>query len=524
MKLDIEAFKTVGIKIPGYDREKMIEYTKENPRWIHFGAGNIFRGYIAGLEDVLIEQGYEKSGIIAAEVYDGELVSSCMRKFDNITVAVTLNADGGTDKKAVLSVAESLTSDDFERLCEIFENPSLQIVSLTVTEKGYALRDENGILLPSAEKDSVAGPNGGCTGIIGIIASLCWRRFKRNKTPLALVSMDNCSSNGLKLKQAIIQIAQEWVKAGKTESKFVKWLDNPQSVAFPWTMIDRITPAPSEKISEQLSNLGIPAEIIKTQKNSATALFVNMEETSYLVIEDSFPNGRPPLQKAGVLFAGRETVMSCESMKVYTCLNPLHTALAILGCLLGFDAVWKEMKDPDISRFINLLGRKEMLPVAVDPGIIDRKKFLDEVLLKRLPNPAIPDTPQRIATDTSLKMPVRYGNAIAAHRLAGTESQLKYIPFVIAAWCRYLVGLDDSGNRFVQSPDPALKELGEIFSALKLGSEVKDCAMAAEYILNRRFFDCDFNNDILKPKVIDFFSEMMSSAGSVRKLLSEITD
>ena len=99
-------------------------------------------------------------------------------------------------------------------------------------------------------------------------------------------------------------------------------------------------------------------------------------------------------------------------MKVTTCLNPLHTALAVYGCLLGYTLIADEMKDPDLKRLVERIGYTEGLPVVTDPGIIRPEAFLKEVLEQRLPNPFMPDTPQRIACDTSQKVPIRFGETV----------------------------------------------------------------------------------------------------------------
>lgn len=99
----------------------------------------------------------------------------------------------------------------------------------------------------------------------------------------------------------------------------------------------------------------------------------------------------------------RETVDKVEKMKVCTCLNPLHTCLAIFGCLLGYTKISDEMKDRELVKLVETVGYQEGLPVVVNPGILDPKEFLDTVLRVRVPNPFMPDTPQRIATDTSQK-------------------------------------------------------------------------------------------------------------------------
>ena len=129
-------------------------------------------------------------------------------------------------------------------------------------------------------------------------------------------------------------------------------------------------------------------------------------------MEDRFPNGRPRFEKAGVFLTDRATVDKADTMKVTTCLNPLHTALAIMGCLLGYRSIAEEMKDPDLSLLVSEIGYNEGLPVVESPGIIDPKTFLEEVVTVRFSNPNIPDIPQRIATDTSQKVAIRYGETI----------------------------------------------------------------------------------------------------------------
>jgi len=110
-------------------------------------------------------------------------------------------------------------------------------------------------------------------------------------------------------------------------------------------MIDKITPRPSDTVRAALNKSGFTsADIICTSKNTYMAPFVNAEKAEYLVIEDSFPNGRMRLEQAGVYFTDRQTVDQVERMKVCTCLNPLHTALAIFGCLLDYTLIADDLK------------------------------------------------------------------------------------------------------------------------------------------------------------------------------------
>ncbi|MFK5277686.1 mannitol dehydrogenase family protein, partial [Lactococcus lactis] len=119
------------------------------------------------------------------------------------------------------------------------------------------------------------------------------------------------------------------------------------------------------------------------QNHTNIAPFGNTEEVHYLVIEDAFPNGRPALEKSGVILTDRETVNDADQMKVTACLNPLHTALAIFGSLLDYHSIWEEVANPDLLALIKNLGYGEALPVVKNPKIINPKDFIDQLLTKR---------------------------------------------------------------------------------------------------------------------------------------------
>lgn len=237
-----------------------------------------------------------------------------------------------------------------------------------------------------------------------------------------MCSFDNCSHNGQTFHNSVAEIAEVWCRNGLVEQGFVNWLNDESKVSFPWSMIDKIVPRPSKVVEESLTADGIEGmEAIVTKKGGYTAAFVNAERPQYLVIEDKFPNGRPPLDKVGVIFCDRETVNKTERMKVTTCLNPLHTALAVYGCMLGYTLICDEMKDATLVKLVKRLGYVEGLPVVVDPGILSPKAFIDEVVEQRLPNPFMPDSPQRIATDTSQKVGIRFGETIKSYVEKGKD-------------------------------------------------------------------------------------------------------
>ena len=174
--------------------------TYENPFWIHFGAGNIFRAFQANVVQNLLNEGALDRGLVVAEGFDYEIIEKMNRPHDDYGILVTLKADGSVAKTVVGSVVESHILDsendaEFGRLKEIFEKDSLQMASFTITEKGYSLAMGNGELIPAVAADFEAGPAKPAS-YIGKVAALLYARFQAGQKPIAMVSMDNCSHNG----------------------------------------------------------------------------------------------------------------------------------------------------------------------------------------------------------------------------------------------------------------------------------------------------------------------------------------
>ena len=515
-----------GYAIPEYDLEKVTKDTKENPTWLHLGAGNIFRAFPAMFTHKLLNEGKLDKGIIVGEGFDYEIIEKAYRPYDELSLLVTLNADGSVEKTVVGSVVESLRMDsentkEFDRLKEIFRADSLQMVSFTITEKGYSFVNARGeIMLPVAE-DFKNGPEKPVS-YMGKLAALLYERFKKSATPIALVSMDNASHNGQLLQNTVTQFVDKWVEEGLVDAAFADYVSDPAKVSFPWSMIDKITPRPDADVQKILAEDGfLDTDVIITNKNTYTAPFVNAEEAEYLVVEDLFPNGRPQLEDAGVIFTDRETVDKAETMKVTTCLNPLHTALAIYGCLLGYTSIHEEMNDTELKSLVEKIGYEEGLPVVVDPKILDPKAFIDEVINVRFPNPFMPDTPQRIATDTSQKLSIRYGKTIQSYIEDETKdvTSLKFIPLVLAGWLRYLMEEDDQGEALELSSDPLLDELVPIMAQVKLGEE-NNLEEIVRPILSRvDIFAVELYEIGLADKVIRYLEELTAGPNAVRETL-----
>ena len=160
MKINIENlinnktfFEKNNIEIPKYDIKQIRKNTNEKPTWIHFGAGNIFRGFVARIADTLLNDNIINTGIIAVDTHaagrddDYEMLEKVYKPFDNLTLLASIKSDGNIDKKIIGSITDILHADFinyYEELKKIFISDSLQIASFTITEKGYSIKDSNG--------------------------------------------------------------------------------------------------------------------------------------------------------------------------------------------------------------------------------------------------------------------------------------------------------------------------------------------------------------------------------------------
>ena len=513
-----------GYLLPKFDIAKVREKTAKEPTWVHFGGGNIFRAFPAAILNDALNTGKYDRGVIVAETFDFEVIDKAYAPYNNLSLLVSLQSTGTIEKKVIASVTEALKADpqfpDWNRLVEIFRNPSLQMISFTITEKGYTYNEAD---LARGLKPLFA---------MGKVCALLYERWQATPSgssdlsgssglPLTIQSMDNCSHNGDKVKAGVFAYAERWVQDGLVPAAFLDYLKDEKKITFPWSMIDKITPRPHEKVKEMLAADGFEDnDYIETEKHTFTAPFVNAEEVQYLVIEDHYTNGRPPLDLGGALYTTRETVDKVETMKVTTCLNPLHTAMALYGCMLGYTLISAEMADEDLRPFIQKIGYMEAMPVVTDPGVLNPYEFIGAVINRRLPNPFMPDAPQRIACDTSQKLPIRFGETLKKYIARGLDkSNLILIPLTLAGYARYLKGIKDDGTPFDCSPDPLLEELQAIVAPLEIGKPDQDWSPLKKLYTRKDIFAVDLYEAGLGEQIEGMVKELYAGPGAVRKTL-----
>ncbi|ADK30485.1 mannitol dehydrogenase family protein [Brachyspira pilosicoli] len=538
MKLNIENlndknfWENANIEVPKYNINDIRKNTAKKPTWIHFGAGNIFRGFIAAVADTLLNDSIIDTGIIAVDTHafgrddDYDMINKVYKPFDNLTLLASIKSNGDIDKKIIGSITDILHADfinNYDALKKIFISSSLQIVSFTITEKGYSIKDLNGNYTSIVEEDIDNEPKK-AKNIMSIIATMLLERYKNGAFPIAMLSVDNCSNNGDKLKSSIVEISREWVKRGYADNGFVEYLEDSKKVSFPLSMVDKITPRPSDIIEKKLEYIGLEEMSLFKVGHNNMAPFVNAESVGYLVVEDLFPNGRAKFEKANVYVTDRITVQTVEKMKVTTCLNPLHTALAIFGCLLNYNFIYEEMRNPSLKKLVEKIGYDEGMKVVADPEILNPKDFIKEVIEERLVNPYIPDSPKRIATDTSQKIPIRYGETLKSYVKNRLDiSSLVGIPLTISAWLRYLMGIDDNGKTMEISPDPMLEELQKHIKNIKFKNKETIGNNLKPILSNKIIFAVDLYDEKINlgKKIESYFSEMISKENAVKECLEK---
>ncbi len=517
-------WEKIGVTLPGYDVKSVSEKAKENPVWVHFGIGNIFRVFIGGIADGLLEKGVLDRGITCVETFDYDVVDKIYEPFDNLGLSVILNSDGTREYKVIASLAEAVKaqssdSNQWNRLKKIFTNKFLQLVSFTITEKGYALQKADGTYFPFVKADIENGPEKS-VGAMSVLTAMLYERFKAGKYPLALVSMDNCSQNGAKLRESVLTMANKWAELGFVGKDFIDYVSDESVVSFPWTMIDKITPRPSEKLADELEALGIEnMQPVITSKKTYIAPFVNAEKPQYLVIEDNFPNGRPKLEEGfGVYLTDRNTVNLSERMKVTVCLNPVHSATGPLGVVLGYDLFAHMLNtNEDILKMARMIAYDEGLPVVSDPKIISPREFVDELFNDRFPNEYLGDTNMRLAVDVSQMVGIRFGETIKSYvKKYGTAESLTAIPLAIAGWLRYMLAVDDFGKSYELAPDPMNEELTEQLSSVKVGKPETLKEQLKPILSNERLFYIDLYKAGVGEKTEEMFREMIAGEGAVK--------
>ena len=446
---DLKFWESKKIELPGYDRKNI------HVRIISFSPGRMGFGHLGDIMQDILDLG-EYDGLIAGietysqEYYNGMAAADWLAAqmiFENEKDKVTPRIQGAFGKMLFLGGKSDTLA--WNRFRDFARNPSVQFATINAPENAYGMTYSGGDFAePSSETVKSDMMNGTFDSDAAKWTAFALERYNAG-LKFAIASCTNYSKNGFMTGATVRTIARAWEKAGFAPKGFVDYLSDPMRFSFPNSMVDRIAVAPDEKTFSALESLGINSTVIAT------------ERTRYWALEDSFPGGRPPLEKAEGVFMCEnfDEVKKYEDMKLRI-LNMAHSTIAGLGVLLGYRgkyAIYKAMQDAELVKLIRKII-EIVIEVIEPPKNLSPKQFAEDTIV-RLNNPNIPDDPMRIAFNASTKMLPRFMDTYFAAREKGIPvKRLEAILLPVAGFLRYTLGIDDAGEKFSLESDP-LKDL-----------------------------------------------------------------
>jgi mannitol 2-dehydrogenase len=411
------------LPVPTYDRARVV------PGIVHLGVGGFHRSHQAMYLDRLLADGRGTGyGICGVGVLPGDRrMSEVLGAQGGLYTLVVKHPDGVVEARVVGSLVRYLFApDDPEEVVEMLAAPTTRIVSLTITEGGYSIDPVTGDFDPSSPSVRAdLQPGAVPTTAFGLVTEALARRRQRGGPPFTIMSCDNIQGNGDVARRAFAAFAR------LRDAGLGAWVE--RAVAFPNSMVDRITPVTSD------ADRSLVAERFGIDDGWP----VVCEPWSQWVLEDHFSHGRPPLEDVGVQLVA--DVVPYELMKLRL-LNAGHQALCYLGSLSGHRYVHEVCQDPLFVRFLRRYMDEEATPTLAPVPGVDLPAY-KQTLIDRFANAHVRDTLARLCADSSDRIPT-WLVPVIRHQLAH-EGPIGSAALVVASWARYAEGRDEQGQAIV---------------------------------------------------------------------------
>jgi mannitol 2-dehydrogenase len=384
---------------PPYDRSAVTAGV------VHIGVGGFHRAHQALFHDRLLERGESDWGLCGMGVLDADRrMQDALDAQDGLYTLVEKHANGDWDARVIGAiVAHRFAPADRDAAIEALAVDTTRIVSLTITEGGYDL-------------------DGAPTAAYELVTEALRRRRDRGTVPFTVMSCDNLEGNGHRAHHAFTTFA------GREDAELGAWIE--EHVAFPSSMVDRITPATTDEDRRE----------IEERFGVDDRWPVVCEPFIQWVLEDSFCAGRPPYEKVGVQVV--DDVEPYELMKLRL-LNASHQALAYFGHLCGYELVHDAAQDPLFRRLLLGYMEEEATPTLPPVPGVDLAEYR-HTLIERFSNPGVRDTIARLAADSSDRIPKWLLPVIRRQLEDGGE--IRRSAAVVASWARYAEGVDEQGE------------------------------------------------------------------------------
>jgi len=417
MRIDAHALARLPetVQRPRYDR------TGLETGIVHIGLGAFHRAHQAVYTEDALNRRAGPWGICGVSLRSPE-TRDALAPQDNLYTVLVRDAEGERPR-VVGSITESLVApEDPAAVLERLARPSVRVVTVTVTEKGYCHEPATGALderHPGVAAD-LADPHAPRT-LPGFLVEALDRRRRAGLAPFTVLSCDNLPENGEVTAGILRRFAE------RRDPELARWIAD--RVACPNSMVDRIVPATTADDRAAVGRLlGVE-----------DAWPVVTEPFSQWVIEDRFPSGRPEWETVGAELVA--DVRPFERMKLRL-LNASHSCMAYLGYLAGYGTVAETIADPAFARFVARLMDEEVTPTLAMPGGVDLTGY-KAALLRRFANPALKHRTWQIAMDGTQKLPQRLLGTIADRLAAGAPADR--LALGVAGWMRYVTGVDERG-------------------------------------------------------------------------------
>ena len=420
------------VSIPTYDR------TSLRPGIVHIGVGGFHRAHQAVYLDELARRGSTEWGVIGVGLHS-RAIGEVLTGQDRLYTVVERAADG--DRATVVGALTGYlyAPDDPEAVLTALVDERTRVVTLTITGTGYRVDAHSGEF--DADDPHIARDledPGTPETVFGFLVEALHRRRQAGLAPFTVLSCDNMQSNGTAARTAVVSFAR------LRDDDLAVWIE--EHVAFPSSMVDRITPNTSPEDRDAIA--------------AATGVDdrwpVITEPFRQWVVEDSFCNGRPPLEEVGVQFV--DDVAPYETMKTRL-LNAGHSAIAYLGYLAGHRTTDEVLADPVFRTFLTRLMAEEIAPGLPEVPGVDLEEY-QATLLDRLANPRMADQLSRLSRRGSTKIPNYLLPSVRAAMEAGRPHRL--LCLAVAGWLRFLRGHDYAGEEVpIQGPRPDLVPIAQ---------------------------------------------------------------
>ncbi len=413
-----EAAKTAAI--PAYDRASL------KAGIVHFGVGNFHRAHQAIYLDDLFNAGSDHDwAIIGAGVLPSDAAMRDKLAAQDFLTTVVEQDNNRTAARVTAPMIDILPVGDADVIIAKLADPAIRIVSMTITEGGYFI-DASGKFNPAHPAIAADGQNPAAPKtVFGLIVAGLKARKEKGIAPFTVMSCDNIPHNGVVTANAVVGTAK------LSDPAFADWIK--ANVSFPNGMVDRITPATSQR----------EIDFLKENFDIEDNWPVYCEEFKQWVLEDKFPMGRPALEKVGVTFV--PDVTPYEHMKIRI-LNGGHAAIAYPAALMDIHFVHEAMENDLIRAFLAKLENEEIIPIVPpvpNTSLADYFKLIE----RRFLNPKIADTIPRLAQDGSNRQPKFIVPSTLDNLSQGKD--VVGLALVSALWCRYFFGKSDSGKDIV---------------------------------------------------------------------------